>query len=83
MHLNIRIKSFLEKSKIILPFLAFLFVFHSGYANGDFSFSVFTINETCDLDNGEIIITVTGDTTGVEFSIDGGINFFNVTHFQN
>ena len=65
-----------------LPLMVLIFLANPIFANGEFGFSVITIDETCNLDNGEIFITITGDTTGVEFSLDG-IDYFRTTHFEN
>ncbi len=63
--------------------MALVLVANNIAASSDFSFSATTIDETCDLDNGQIIISAVGDTSGVMFSIDNGITFFRITHFRN
>ena len=41
------------------------------------------VQETCDLDNGQLTIFVEGDTTGLLYSIDAGVTYSRSNHFTD
>ncbi len=44
---------------------------------------IIQVQETCELDNGQIIIIVEGNSPTLQYSIDGGLTYSSSNHFEN
>ena len=76
-----------EYSKVILALawiiLATLPIRLSGEENPIVITDIIQIQETCELDNGQITIIVEGNSPTLRYSIDGGLTYSSSNHFEN